>query len=261
MLPTALVFVAAIAGALGLVWFVQPRLLYPHPPPPDRDLAAAVPGLEKVWLGPNRSTEAWLLVPSGANGPVPALIFGHGNGELIDSWTGEFLDFPSWGLAVMLVEYPGYGRSGGRPSEESITEAFVAAYDDLASRPEIASDSIVGYGRSLGGGAVCAMAARRDVAGLILESTFTSVADVARGIGVPRFLIRDVFDNKEVLSGYDGRVLLIHGKRDQVIPYRHAETLQETARDSRLLTKDCGHNDCGRPWTEVRAFMRELGRE
>jgi len=261
MLPTALVLVAAIGAAIAFVWFVQPKLLYPHPPPPDRDFAVGVPGLEKIWLGPEQSTEAWLLLPPGANGPVPALIFGHGNGELIDYWTGEFVSVPSWGVAVMLVEYPGYGRSAGKPSEESITETFVAAYDHLATRSEIVHDSIVGYGRSLGGGAVCQLAARRELSGLILESSFTSVADVARGIGVPRWLIRDVFDNREVLSSYDGRVLLIHGKRDQVIPHHHAEALHATARDSRLVTKDCGHNDCGRPWNEVRAFMQELGHE
>jgi len=71
------------------------------------------------------STEAWYLSPLTAS--APALIFAHGNGEVVDWWAQGLDDFRRWGLAVLLVEYPGYGRSVGAPSESAIGEAMDAA--------------------------------------------------------------------------------------------------------------------------------------
>ena len=112
-----------------------------------------------------------------------------------------------------------------------------------------------GYGRSLGGGAICQLAANRPLAALILESTFSSVADLARPMGVPSWLVRDPFDNLSVLREYAGPVLLLHGSRDRVIPFRHSERLHDEARQSILRPMTCGHNDCPRPWGEIHEFL------
>ena len=80
------------------------------------------------------------------------VIFAHGNGELIDYWPDELKKFNDFGLGVLLVEYPGYGRSDGTPTQKSISEAFEAAYDMLVSRPDVDAERIILFGRSVGGG-------------------------------------------------------------------------------------------------------------
>ena len=81
------------------------------------------------------------------------------NGELIDFWPHELKKLNRLGIGVLLVEYPGYGRSNGSPSQKNITEAFTGAYDMLVTRPDVDPSRIVLFGRSLGGGAVCILAA------------------------------------------------------------------------------------------------------
>jgi len=157
---------------------------------------------------------------------------------------------------VLLVEYPGYGRCSGAPTQASITRALVAAYDWAVSRPTIDPGRVIGYGRSLGGGAVCALARERRLAALVLESTFTSVRSLAASLfGVPGFLVRDPFDNLGCVRAFEGPVLVLHGERDEVIPVEHARRLHEAAAASELHLAPCGHNDCARPWAVIEAFL------
>ena len=123
------------------------------------------------------------------------MLFTHGNGELIDYWPEEFDEPRRWGVGVLLVEYPGYGRSDGTPSETSITEGMLAAYDWARQQAHIDASRIIPYGRSLGGGAAAILSVERPVPALILESSFSSVAAFASGFGAPRFLVRDHFDS------------------------------------------------------------------
>ncbi|MDH3629325.1 MAG: alpha/beta hydrolase [Acidobacteriota bacterium] len=255
----ALLATVVLIAAIALVWSAQRNVLFPRPLSPAFDTSTGIPGVHKLRLGNEETTEAWLLTPPSSPQRSPAIIFAHGNGELIDHWVAEFDVVRNWGVAVLLVEYPGYGRSKGSPSQSSITAAFVEAYDYLAALPEVDADAIIGYGRSLGGGAICQLAARRELTTLILESSFSSVASVAGGMGVPRWLVRDPFDNRAVLEGYSRPVLLLHGQRDQVIPFHHSEALREAAAHSELLPMDCGHNDCPRPWQQLHEFLSRSG--
>jgi uncharacterized protein len=154
-----------------------------------------------------------------------------------------------------LVEYPGYGRSHGKPSEASIREAQLAAYDFLVRQPAVDPSRIIAYGRSLGGGAACALIRERPVAALILESTFTSVRPLARRFGLIGPLLLDPFDNLSAVETYAHPTLMLHGEKDLVIPVAHARELAARARVAELYTFDCGHNDCPRPWTTIRDFL------
>ncbi len=252
---------------LGVLFVLQRRILYPGRgfPVPD-GVAERVAGLEVHWL-PSSSgrVESWYLPPLAlpASGRSPAVIFAHGNGEAIDHWPEPLAGFRRLGLGVLLVEYPGYGRSEGAPSRVSIGEVMLAAYDQLARRPDVDPERIVGHGRSLGGGAVCDLARKRDLAALILESTFTSVRSFARRRLIPAFALLDRFDNLDLVRGYPGPVLVIHGRRDDLIPYDHGVSLAAAATNGRLITYDCGHNDCPPSWSEywrdVGAFLAEHG--
>lgn len=196
--------------------------------------------------------EAYYLPPEhprdSAEGGAPAILFAHGNAELARDWTGAYRSFARRGIAVLLVEYPGYGGSGGAPGESSVTRTMVAAYDRLAAREEVDPERIVGVGRSLGGGAVCALVGRRRLAGIVLQSAFTSTRAFVWKMLVPPFLVRDVFDNRAALAAFDGPVLIVHGERDRLIPFDHAERLVAAAADARLIRWSCGHNDCPPAW-------------
>jgi fermentation-respiration switch protein FrsA (DUF1100 family) len=217
-------------------------------------------GGRSVWLDHSAGrTEAWWLPARAATAAGPALLYAHGNGELIDHWVGAFETLRNAGLPVLLVEYPGYGRSGGTPSQASVGAAMRAAYDWLAAQPGVDPGRVVGYGRSLGGGAVCQLARERGLAALVLESTFTSVRTLAQGFGLPAFLVRDPFDNLAVVRAFAGPILLLHGERDEVIPVAEAEVLRGAAREGELHRFPCGHNDCPRPDALVQRFLAAHG--
>jgi len=261
LVKIALFGLLAVLGYLGLAFALQRSVLFPRPPRPQTSPAEARPDVDVVWLGPDRAVEAWYLAPrgTGSHRPAPVLVFTHGNGELIDYWLGEFEVVRGWGLGVLLVEYPGYGRSGGNPSEASITEAMTDAYDYLTARSDVDPERIVAYGRSVGGGAAGVLVRQRPVAAMILESSFTSVRRMARRHGLFGPFVRDPFDTIGAVGDFDGPVLVLHGRDDRMIPPAHGRALAERAPRGELAWMDCGHNDCPRPWKEVRDFLERQG--
>jgi hypothetical protein len=108
-----------------------------------------IPGMEKIWVTTGSgSVESWYLPPAEkSQAPAPLVVFGHGNGEVIDFWPHDLERFNELGMGLFLVEYPGYGRSQGKPSQKSITEAFVAAYDTILKREAVDSTRIVFWRR------------------------------------------------------------------------------------------------------------------
>lgn len=221
-----------------------------------------IPDLERIWINTSfGKVETWFLPSPRGSKPAPAVIFAHGNGELIDFWPQELKIFNRLGIGLLLVEYPGYGRSEGSPSQASIEETFVAAYDMLVARKDVDASRIILFGRSLGGGAVCALAAQRPSAALILMSTFISARSFAAKYLAPGFLVRDPFDNLAAVKTYPGPVLIIHGKFDEVIPYRHGVSLFQAASRGKMITYESGHNDCPPRWDtfwrDVESFLRE----
>ena len=223
-------------------------------------------GLEKIWLNTSYGkVESWFIPPASRHdkGAYPAVIFAHGNAELIDFWPGEFKNLANIGIGVMLVEYPGYGRSEGSPSQKSITEAFLSAYDTLVARKDVDPDKIMIFGRSIGGGAACALAAERPSAALILKSSFISIQSMASKYFIPGFLVKDPFDNLTVVRSYSKPVLVIHGKYDEIIPYAHGVALYKAAKNGKMITYDCGHNDCPPNWKifwrDIELFLNGIG--
>jgi len=225
-----------------------------------------ISGLEKIWLDTSfGKVETWFLPPlvSSEKKTSPIIIFAHGNAELIDFWPGEFKNFTALGVGVMLVEYPGYGRSEGSPSKKSINEAFLSAYDHLTARKDVDPEKIIIFGRSIGGGAACALASERPSAALILKSTFISIRSMASKFFVPGFLVKDSFDNLTAVKSYSKPMLIIHGKNDEIIPYSHGVALYEAAKNGKMITYDCGHNDCPPNWKvfwqDIELFLKTTG--
>ena len=111
---------------------------------------------------------------------------------------------------------------------------------------------------------VCALAARRPPRALVLMSTFTSIADIMRAWLIPRALVLDPFDNVAVVARLDVPILLVHGRRDRVVPFAHAERLRAAARgDVTFVPYDADHNDCPPDWRDffgrARTFLAAEG--
>lgn len=240
----------------AFLFLIQRRLMFPAP------ISAGAPqrptDAQQVWLpGPGGDTEAWLLRPLTSHASrAPLLLFGHGNGELIDYWPDAFEEPRRWGMAVFLVEYPGYGQSAGRPSEKTIRRVFRDAHDWATTQTDVDPNRIVGYGRSLGGGAVGVLSRDRPLAAMILESSFTSTRPFSRRFGAPGFLVRDPFDNVAAVRAFDGPLLIIHGAHDEVIPVEHGRTLASAAGVA-IHELPCGHNDCPQAWGPIRRFLTD----
>ncbi len=248
-----------VTALLGAYWttafFLERTLLFPTPivvprvQPEDGLEAIPLPAVKGLLLGPT----------SGFTGPAPLMIFMHGNAETAAGWVEDFTVPRSWGWAALLLEYPGYGREPGRPSEESIGEVAAVAYDWARHDTRIDASRIIVYGRSLGGAPAAHLAATRPVAGLILESSFSSVARLAARFLIPPFAIRDRFDTLGDLRTYRGPLLVLHGSGDEIVPIDHGRRLAAAVPGAAFVLMPCGHNDCVRPWAAVETFLAAKG--
>ncbi len=250
----------------GILFFFQRHIVFPagHAGP-VKEKSENLSGLQKFKIdGPSWKVEAWFLpAEKDFRDKYPVAIFAHGNAELIDDWPKALQPFTKMGISVLLVEYPGYGRSVGKSSPETITDVFIKAYDLLVERNDIDSDRIFYIGRSIGGGVVCSLAREREPSALVLMSTFTSLKVMARKFLAPGFLLRYHFENIEVVQSFEKPVLVIHGNNDDVVPCDHGVALAQAAPCGRLITYDAGHNDCPPDWNvfyrDMEVFLKESG--
>ena len=249
----------------GLTLFIaQRRMLFPGRAAGPLEEGGSLAGarLHRIEL-PGAHVEAWWLPPALATPrPAPAVLFTHGNLELVDEWLDAFGPLREAGAGVLLLEYPGYGRSTGVATERSVMAAAVAAHDLLASMDaEVDPHRIVAFGRSVGGGPASALSHLRPLAALVLNAAFTDLGGYARRYLLPAFLVRHRFDNLAAVGAFDGPVLIQHGIHDRTVPCSHGERLAKAARDGLLILYECGHNDC--PWNrmldDVIVFLRQRG--
>ena len=260
----ALSCVLLYAGFLGFLYFSQNSILYPGTQNRVDAVAPREGGAELIDLPTAAgNTEALFLPATDASQAAqkPVVIFGHGNGEVIDYWVAALDGFRARGIGVLLVEYPGYGRSKGSPSETSIRTAMDAAYDHIAADRRVDRTRIFGFGQSLGGGAICLLSRDRPLRALILQSTFPSLDIFAAGYGAPAFLLRDHFRSIEAVARFPGPVLVIHGRDDRLIPWEQGRRLAEASPHSTFRLYDCGHG-CWDPehlpfWGDAEPFLRE----
>lgn len=243
---------AATLGLFVVVWWafmyaVQERMIYPAHVTPEPDRAPRFEGVRVLQnpIGAGEHAEAWFIPPPGhqPGAPMPLVVFFHGNAELIDHQDMIVQGYRRLGFGLLLPEYRGYGRSGGRPGQEVIRTDTLLFLDQLGEQVNLDEDRLVYHGRSLGGGVAIDVASARGPSALIIESSFRSVASLALRFGVPSFLVRHPYESENTLGANAWPVLLFHGKRDRIIPPEHGAALHQAARGSTLIHFDCGHND------------------
>ena len=175
------------------------------------------------------------------------VLFFHGNAGNISHRLESIRQFRDLGLSLLIIDYRGYGQSGGRTTEHGIYRDAAAAWAFLTDTRGIRPADIVLFGRSLGASVAARLATGRNPSGLIIESSFTSVPDVAQELypWLPvRWLSRLRHATVEYVRNVECPVLVIHSRNDEIIPFHHGESIFDAAPEpKRLLVLSGTHND------------------
>jgi len=181
---------------------------------------------------------------SGQAEAVPAVIYMHGNFEEVENSFEMIQPLVRTGVAVLQLEFPGFGGADGEPTYANLSEASVVAYDWLAGQIHIDSQRIVAMGYSVGGGVAAELTRLRPLNALILLSTFSSLEEMAHRYLLPAFLLRYPYDNYARVREFNGPVLIEHGTADAVIPFAMGQRLAAASKHVDFVALDCRHDDC-----------------
>jgi pimeloyl-ACP methyl ester carboxylesterase len=252
VLTVLVVLIIAYGGASWYLWAKQRELIFfpsrdVHQSPADLDLK-----YEEVWLpvGGNASTSlhGWWLQSEDA--AAPAFLYLHGNDLNLGGNVERVARLHRMGFTVLAVDYRGYGKSGGGfPSEIQVYEDAEVAWNYLVQERHIDPKHAFIYGHSLGGAIAIELALRRpQAAGLIVESTFTSMPELAKTLYwmfPADWLLNQRFDALAKVPMLRIPTLFIHGTADDEVPYTMSERLFSAARGSKRLTliPGGGHED------------------
>ena len=265
MISYILIAVAVYGTLVALMFTFQRTLLY-HPSAGLMDPAAhGLPEMRRVTL----ETDDGLLLTSWhkeAGGGRQTLVYFHGNAGHIGHRASKVKPYLDAGYGVLLVGYRGYGSNPGSPTEENLLLDGKAALDFLG-RENVPISKIVLYGESLGTGVAVALAQNKGINALILEAPFSSIADVAAQhyFYVPaRHLVKDKYNSVSRIKNVDAPLLLIHGQRDRIVPWKFGKILFDHARKPKehFSIPEASHNnlyDFGVP-RKVIEFMEKNSR-
>ncbi|HET8549654.1 MAG TPA: alpha/beta hydrolase [Bryobacteraceae bacterium] len=248
-----------------LMWAAARSMYYPFRYPRGDWSARDRLRAEDVWLAARDGVRlhAWWIAARAGN---LATLYLHGNGGNITHREAIVPVIAAAGSSVLLLEYRGYGRSDGRPSENGLYADADAGYDHLVARG-YDPRRIVIHGESLGTAVAVDLAARRPCAGLVLASPFTSAQAVAHRV-LPLLgpMLVWSYNSKRKIRRVRAPVLVLHGDRDEVIDFEFGRELYEAAPEPKLFWRVTGaaHNDLieisGPEYTRrLRDFYQTLG--
>lgn len=238
------------AVILALVYAFQLRLVYY--PGTGREIEATPQayGLNfesvAIHTEDGETLHGWWLPGSSHSPDQRTVLFFHGNAGNISHRIDYLLMFERMGCGTLIIDYRGYGRSTGSPSEEGTYRDAVAAWQWLTGMRGIKAGDIIFVGESLGGAVATWLAVRHPPRALVLLSTFTSVPDLGAQVYpfIPvRLLARVKYDNLARIGQITAPVLIAHSREDDIIPYAHGRLLFDAAREPKeFLEMRGGHN-------------------
>ena len=253
MLKFFLVIAACYGLLVVVVYFMQGRMLY-LADVPGRALIMTPTDVGMDYQDVSIETtdgvtlHGWFI--AGRSSQV--LLFFHGNAGNISHRLDSIAQFQGLGLSVLIIDYRGYGQSGGRATEKGIYRDADAAWRYLIESRGVAASDIIIFGRSLGASVASWLAIQHQPLALILESSFTSVPDIARALypWLPvRWLTHLNHATRDYVRDVHCPILIIHSRDDEIIPFHHGEAIFASANEPRTLLAVHGtHND---------AFLRD----
>jgi len=280
-LVTVVIVTLVASGLFALLWTQQRRLIYFPSPGPVPPASMILPGAQDVvletadglrlgaWYAPARRGHLPLAGEDPHSAAAPAVLVFNGNAGDRSARAPLAAALHHAGLAVLLLDYRGYGGNPGPPTEDGLADDARAARDWLAARPDVDPNRIVYFGESLGAAVAIGLAVQTPPAALVLRSPFTSLADVGRlhypWLPVGRLLL-DRYLSHERITRLTAPLLVIAGTGDAIVPADLSRRLYDAAPQPKRLVEIPGadHNDPrlldGREMiAEIVAFLREQG--
>ncbi len=194
-------------------------------------------GIQEIQLtsADGNTIHAWWSAPDGWTPERGAILYSHGNAGNLSM---RQVNIAHWRevtkQAVLIYDYPGYGKSTGRPTEAGCYAAANAAYDWLIDKQQVAPSRLLLLGSSLGGAMAVDLASRRESRALVLVNAFTSFPDMAQKT-VPwfpaRWLVSNQLDNLRKIGKCDTPIFITHGTADALVPYSQGERLFAAAKE------------------------------
>ena len=248
-LVLVLVLVVLVGVAVGLILAMQRRLIYFPDTSPVPPAGRVIHGARDVTLYTSDGLElgAW-FVPAGGDEQLDlAVLVAPGNGGNRAGRAGLARELSRRGLAVLLMDYRGYGGNPGSPSEQGLIADAVAGVEALTELG-YAPERTIYFGESLGTGVVAALQARTPPAGLVLRSPFTELADVGAHHypWLPvRLILRDRFEVVRHVASSSVPTTVIYGDRDSIVPPELSARVADTAPAlvERIVIPGADHND------------------
>ncbi len=241
--------VLVVSLVIVLVPFLENRVIY-HPicyPNGLWNPEAEGLNVEDIWFQSPDGTKlhGWFVPAPEA---TTTLLWFHGNAGNLSHRAENIQKLKSLGTNIFIFDYRGYGKSEGKPGANGLSKDSQAAYDWLVDSKNISPENIILFGRSLGGVFAAEVASNNHAAGLILESTFTSIRDMSREVMplLPVYpFLRATFDSEAILKNLTIPKLILHGTEDEIIPYRLGRALFNSAAEPKEFydIKGSGHND------------------
>lgn len=201
-------------------------------------------GLEDVYLTTpdNIKINGWFFLKAGAK---YTLLFCHGNAGNMGHRLDKIAMLQDIDLNIFIIDYRGYGKSEGRPSEPGIYKDAKTAYDYLINEKNIRPEAIILYGESIGGAVVIDLASKVKVGAVITEDTFSSVIDMAKRVYpfLPSFLFSIRLDSVSKIKNINAPILIIHSKNDEIVPFDMGKKLFDAAKEPKEFAEIAGaHN-------------------
>ena len=244
--------IASIAAVLfwtiALMIFENQFIYFPEKyPKGPYDQARSIPGLRECWITTPDGIKihAWFAPAESARA---TLVISHGNAGNISHRYLLLRSLQKHRYHVLMYDYRGYGRSEGTPSEDGIYIDGRAAFDYVLTLPGVDSAQTFLWGTSLGGAVAVDVAIHRPVAGVILESTFTSAKDVAR-VFYPflpvQYFLQTKLNSIDKIRTLHVPVLVVHGSHDTIIPVGFGRQLFQAANEPKEFYEISGadHDD------------------
>ena len=243
-----LLLVAGYAAILLNLYFNQAGMLYlPEHPGASNDATPASAGFNynsvSLTTADGLHLDAWYLPVVNERGVI---LFCHGNAGNISNRISSLALFNELGFSSLIFDYRGYGRSEGKPTEQGTYHDAEAAWQYLLNQGYAESEIII-MGRSLGASVAAELAHRHRPKAVVLESSFTSVPDVAADLYplLPvRWLSRFSYNTLDYLPSITAPVLIVHSRDDEIIPFSHGQRLFAAANQPKqFLELKGGHNE------------------
>lgn len=180
--------------------------------------------------------------------PRATLLFLHGNGGNISHRIEKLIMYHRLGLAVLIIDYRGYGRSQGSPGETGTYRDAEAAWRYLTETRKLPADRIILYGESLGAAIATKLATQHRAGALVLDSAFTSIMDMGRHYypWLPvRWLTRIKYPTLDLIRNNHAPVLVVHSPEDDIVPYVQGKKLFAAANEPKFFLEIAGDHNNG----------------